>query len=281
MNNNHIFSVEKDGKLFRYLNLGKFNSLIERSALYFSRMDKMSDSREGSLFGSGGANKTTYGMCWRFGDYGDHANLFKEYKAEDGCIIETTIKHLRNAFRIFPIDFRSIAPPLIEFPYVIFARVQYIDRGIQNIEIDQKDTEIFCAQFTHNLHTHLYPYLLKNIDRRFENEVRIFTQWQTVTLNQPTYLSEGAIFELCDGHLTEPLPCTNLEEIYALENLILGRSFGSSDDIDKMQPVGFFYHVDLSIINKIHIISKNRNAIQEKLEESDYAYLVERLIELD
>ncbi|MGZ8906180.1 MAG: hypothetical protein ACXW1U_10690 [Methylobacter sp.] len=300
MNNKHQFSAVKGENLFRYLSYEKFESLIETSALFFSRMDLMSDKKEGTLYRSGGQSNVVYGSCWRRRDYGNYKDLFKNYECEDGVIIKTSEASLRDCFNIFgtyrrKIDFQqpSISSQqssdvvhmswVVEstawglyFPYVFIANVAYTNKNHKDIDFGN-DIEMLLAEGAWNVHDHLKPFLLKKKKYEYEQELRIFTRWQTITMNYTTFLPGYAFFEKCTGELIKRR-CTCAKDISSIEEEVMNRATDSIDFIDQMQPTGFFYPFNLNIIEAIYTQESSKNEIKKLLDNSKYSYLSNKLI---
>ena len=277
MNNKHQFSVVGDGSIFRYLSYDKFESLIESSALFFSRMDLMSDPNEGTLYKSGGETNMVYGSCWRLQDLGNYKDLFKQYECgEDGVIIKTSIASLRDAFYIFATSRHHSVHWGLFFPYVIFTKVNYTDKNCEEIDIDTDDLEIMVSQLCYNVDEHLLPFLLKKKDYENEQELRIFTRWQSMTMNGPSFLSECAIFKKYTGERIKRR-CTCRADIFSIEKEIKKGEVLSITDIDQMQPIGFFYPISLKIIEAIYTQSSAENKIKNLLDKSNYSYLSNKL----
>lgn len=276
----HQFDAVQDVNVFRYLSYEKFKSLVDTSALYFSRMDLMDDREEGMLYQNGGESNRVYGSCWRLYDLGNHKELFKKYKCEDGVIIKTSISSLRKFFKIFAHSRHSTVADGLCFPFVIFGKVEYIDKKRDKIELDAGNIETMFSQLCWNMDHHFLPYLSKMKEYQFEQEMRIFTKWQTITYYGPSYLSENAIFKTHTGDKIN-LRCTSVKDISSIENIIRdGATFKLYDleHIEQMQPIGFFYPIELNeIIEEIYTQNSTEDNIRMLLSNSNYSYLSERL----
>jgi len=114
-----------NNKIWRYLDFAKFMSLLDTSALFFSRLDKLGDPFEGSLpIGvlevlrnepnviiseeylkkrrteySIYINKITAVNCWHLNRY-ESAAMWKVYlKNDEGIAIQSTIERLKHCFK--------------------------------------------------------------------------------------------------------------------------------------------------------------------------------------
>lgn len=112
-----------DAVLWRYMGFTKFVSLLEKSALYFCRLDSLGDPFEGSIAGGAGASmiavqppdvksevppptpinleglaKATFVNCWHTGDIESDA-MWKLYASYgEGVAIKTNFRDLASAF---------------------------------------------------------------------------------------------------------------------------------------------------------------------------------------
>lgn len=280
MNDIHHFDAVDDESIFRYLKFDHFKDFIEKSALYFSRMDLMSDTKEGLRYKNGGVSNTVYGSCWRMKDLGNFKKLFKEYKCENGIIIKTSVASLRDSFNVFARSRHTNVAWGLYFPYVIFAKVKYVGKKCEEIDIGTDDIETMCSQLCWNMDQHFLPFLFKMKKFKFEKEMRIFTRWQTITMNGPSFLSECALFKKNSNELPFHHRCTSLEDILYIENKIKEGNVLNISEIDQMQPIGFFYPISLNIIEAIYTQESNEDDIKNLLIKSDCQNLLSKLITL-
>ena len=112
-----LIEPSDDAILWRYLSLWKFRSLIEDWSLFFCQLDKLVDTREGSLpQGTAnyirkslsipdkdkkigffeGANRLVLAVnCWHIHEY-ENSLMWDSY-AKQGVAIRTTVASLRNS----------------------------------------------------------------------------------------------------------------------------------------------------------------------------------------
>ncbi len=133
---------DENAKIWRYMDFTKFVSLLDKSALFFTRVGKLDDSFEGSCpekvikfwegkFGMeypGGfythLNKFTAVNCWHLNKY-ESAAMWKMYlKSNEGIAIQSTFKRLKDSLRDKEHD-------------VFLGRVRYIDysRLVDPVEV--------------------------------------------------------------------------------------------------------------------------------------------------
>jgi len=162
--------AEKGTKVWRYMDFTKFASLLDTSALYFSRADRLPDSWEGAhttwgLIGQpnwvlAGEHQTrpfnralrqhTFVSCWHMNDV-ESAAMWKLYVSQnEGIAIRTTVDRLTSSFQgdecaIFDV-------------YV--GRVRYLDY----------DREVFAEGNT------FIPFLHKRLSFEHEHELRAIIQ---------------------------------------------------------------------------------------------------------
>ncbi len=122
----HVFEKPKDknAKIWRYVDFTKFVSLLDKSALFFARADKLGDPFEGSfpevnvklrpeLYGGKIPPKiledlsqlrrrllrNTVVSCWHLSEY-ESAAMWKLYiKSDEGITIRSTFKQLTSCFK--------------------------------------------------------------------------------------------------------------------------------------------------------------------------------------
>ena len=166
----------------------------------------------------------------------------------------------------------------IFFPYVVFAGVQYKDTYQRHIDFDQADEEFFISSLlVYNISEHLSPFLIKKKCFAYEKELRIFTRWQTLTLNGPTFLSDSAIFNTDTGE-TITRKCTSRYDIELIMKEVISKGKPSRDIIENMQPIGFFHKIPLeNIINRIYIQKNVEKNIKTLLIGSKHEYLLNKL----
>ena len=126
--------------LWRYQTFGKFQSLVNEEALFFCRLDKLSDPREGTLPSATAdsikdfliipnkddtiklynqvARTTVAVNCWHLGDY-ENALMWSSY-ANPGIAIKTTFASLKDSLRL-------------SYSHVEGGVVQYIDHNKDDI----------------------------------------------------------------------------------------------------------------------------------------------------
>ena len=129
-----------DDTLWRYQTFGKFQSMVHEEALFFCRLDKFDDPREGTLPSATADaindflitpnkdariqhfNETTRAItavnCWHLGDY-ENALMWRSY-ANPGVAVKTTFASLKDSLRWSP-------------PSVYGGIVQYIDHQTDEI----------------------------------------------------------------------------------------------------------------------------------------------------
>ncbi len=135
-------SVKLSTKIWRYIDFTKFVSLLDKKALYFTRIDKLSDPFEGttsrenirlrpriyeeiiekfkdfpskiSIFNEK-TRKFYLVNCWHKNNYESAAMWSLYLKSDEGIAIQSTIKRLRDS--IIPAENRSID----------IGKVKYID----------------------------------------------------------------------------------------------------------------------------------------------------------
>jgi hypothetical protein len=117
---------DENVKTWRYMDFTKFVSLLDKSALFFSRADELGDSFEGSysranierrpvVYGVNGKEdhdlprrlsnlfkefpKFTLINSWHLNEY-ESAALWKLYlKSDDGIAVQSTFRHLRDSLK--------------------------------------------------------------------------------------------------------------------------------------------------------------------------------------
>ncbi|MFH0913981.1 MAG: hypothetical protein V1849_01670, partial [Chloroflexota bacterium] len=116
-NPNFIKPSNSNTKIWRYLNFTKFVSLLDKSALFFTRADKLDDPFEGSCpekvirfwekkFGMKYMDefyehlkKFTLVNCWHISDY-ESAAMWKMYlKNNEGIALQSTFNRLTSCFK--------------------------------------------------------------------------------------------------------------------------------------------------------------------------------------
>ncbi len=114
-----VFEKPKDenAKIWRYMDFTKFVSLLDKSALFFTRVDKLGDPFEGSCpekvikfwekkvgveYQWGfyeHLNKFTAVNCWHLNEY-ESAAMWKMYlKSNEGIAVQSTFKRLKDSLR--------------------------------------------------------------------------------------------------------------------------------------------------------------------------------------
>jgi hypothetical protein len=164
----------ENAQIWRYMDFTKFVSLLDKSALFFSRSDKLGDSFEGSyskanielrptVYGESGKGaqdlparlsnvfkafpRFTLINSWHLNEY-ESAALWKLYlKSNDGIAVQSTFKHLRDSLK--------------HEKYSIFiGKVKYID--YEKDWLPEGNT--------------LYPYIYKRKSFEHEQELRAIIQ---------------------------------------------------------------------------------------------------------
>ena len=144
-----VFEKPKDenARIWRYMDFTKFVSILDKSALFFTRTDKLDDPFEGScperviefwekklgIEYTGGfyehLKKFTLVNCWHLNEY-ESAAMWKMYlKSNEGIAIISTFNRLKNSFRdkendvrigrVRYIDYSRFADPVALFTYPI------------------------------------------------------------------------------------------------------------------------------------------------------------------
>jgi hypothetical protein len=191
---NYAFDAPRNEgvKIWRYMNFAKFMSLVDRSALFFARLDKLGDSFEGSygrpniirgdrprkgpsrlarvlrrkpryalVTESTAAErrmtfeltqKTTYINCWHMNN-DESAAMWEMYSRRgEGIAIQSTYRRLRDCFSIYHVGYD-----------VNIGTVQYID--YEQDQVPEWNTNI--------------RYLRKRKSFAFEHELRAMTSEPT------------------------------------------------------------------------------------------------------
>jgi hypothetical protein len=161
----------RDQRLWRYVDLWKFETLFQNSALYFRRADKLSDVGEGMLSKEGvrgtlrsqiafnaayniasqshaidiAAHEITRGCmfinCWNIAE-AESARMWAEYTTTEKSIaMSTTLDQLLHA---------------VSANHVLISRVKYVDEDTPR------------AEFSHTT-----PFFYKDTSFSFENEFRL------------------------------------------------------------------------------------------------------------
>ena len=128
-----VLPENKDTKIWRYMDITKFLSLLDLEQLYFTRIDKFNDPFEGALprpfierlssvvvpaFGS--LRKHHAVNCWHMNDYESDA-MWKLYlKSDEGIAVQSTVRRFTNCFTCEE--------------KVFVGRVNYIDYKRDNLE---------------------------------------------------------------------------------------------------------------------------------------------------
>jgi hypothetical protein len=181
---------DTNSKIWRYMDFTKFVDLLDRSALFFTRLDRLGDPFEGSntrlnaknrrlrwaqiskelppyvdqeyaksdYFSlSSNLNKSlplcTAVNCWHINKYESTAMWSLYLKSNDGIAIETTLKRFINSLSDINND-------------IYISMMKYVDYDKQSIPDD-------------NI---LYPMLYKRVSFEHEHELRAFV-WKPVTMN--------------------------------------------------------------------------------------------------
>jgi hypothetical protein len=169
--------------IWRYMDFSKFVSLLDKKALYFSRLDKLSDSFEGSLPEENvkardirleklrqedwnmdvqaeialsepacykAMRKYNLVDCWHMNDR-ESAAMWKLYlKSDEGIAVQSTYKRLKESFHS-----NSKYPVRIE-DTVRIGKVKYIDYSVDSMPLDN----------------HFRPALHKRKSFEYEKELR-------------------------------------------------------------------------------------------------------------
>ena len=142
---------DENAKIWRYMDFTKFVSLLDKSALFFTRVDKLGDPFEGScpekviefwerklgVEYPGGfykhLNKFTAVNCWHLNEY-ESAAMWKMYlRSNEGIAVQSTFKRLKDSLRnkehdvflgkVRYIDYSRLVDPVEVFTYpVIYKR---------------------------------------------------------------------------------------------------------------------------------------------------------------
>lgn len=106
---------DENVKIWRYMDIPKFLSLLEKEALYFSRTDKLGDPFEGSYSKQALAVRNDGGRyskwhenlktrilvnCWHMNDYESEAMWKIHLKSDEGIAVQSTYNRLTKAFHV-------------------------------------------------------------------------------------------------------------------------------------------------------------------------------------
>jgi hypothetical protein len=162
----------RDAKIWRYCDLGKLVTILERKALYFPSADTLADAYEG-LFTlpvvtklasrpetqrqipfSRELKKDMFVNSWHMNEYESGAMWKVFTTAEGGIAIQSTVGRLIASFPPLPIPVESAS--IEKFPQVFISTVEYFDYDTDNID-------------TGNI---FLPYLAKQKYFDYERELR-------------------------------------------------------------------------------------------------------------
>lgn len=185
----HLIPLEPDAKIWRYMDLEKFKSLLDRKALFFCRADKFSDPFEGSiprkeaeyrlkdaeekaaLFGrkfdkqsaAQGIEGITFmhlkfkkGMiinCWHINNNESDAMWRLYLKDNEGVAIQTNAKRIRQSFVISNEEIQS-------------SKIRYINY--------ENDIWFHFNEYPSRNYSFLTPFVHKRIEFNHEQEFRLF-----------------------------------------------------------------------------------------------------------
>ncbi len=226
---NHRNMIFTDPKkvLWRYIDLEKFNDMLETRSLFFCRTDKFSDPFEGSIpkneFEYRAEQGQDYGMarihrklkkftlinCWHINDNESDAMWRLYLKTNEGVAIQTTVGKLCNALDKSTFIFRV-------------SKVRYINY----------DTDIWYHKMDYPVSGYNFyvPLIHKRIEFSHENEFRILfdieneDQYEDYWANQPDPM--GKKFEVDINKIIDKviLPSTADEKVEEKVKQIMNRN---------------------------------------------------------
>jgi hypothetical protein len=159
------WNLNADQKIWRYMDIEQFLSLMHRSALRFGRADLFADEFEGTVPRASDIPRDVHGIlqrspeitnisCWHIAP-AESMTMWEVY-SNRGVVIESTVQRLRDSF----CDDRKFS--------IQFAEVQYLDYTSETFEFFERTEDSFRGSYAK-------PFQYKREYYIGENEFRALT----------------------------------------------------------------------------------------------------------